>query len=144
MKIERYVSRKTMLALVIGALCVWVLSACGTANTRIPVPANGMATHNPTAEEMLRADPDADFFQWDDVIYTNGSSIDWVQDETVKAEAKVGTIGKKYEAGAAFENGMATKLPAGAEIYGASKHGASILIVKWEGHEVRYLAMLEG
>jgi hypothetical protein len=131
--------------------CWSVLGGCGATGSGGEVSSNGGAdasgsdaTHNPTAQEMLRENPDADFFQLGGVVYMNAASIDWVQAEELQAEEKIGTIAKEYKQGAAFEDGMATKLPKGAEIYKPDTHGSLILIVKWNGDESRYLALLEG
>ncbi|QHW33719.1 hypothetical protein GZH47_24925 [Paenibacillus rhizovicinus] len=126
------------------AVFVLLLMGCGEAGSGGTASINSEATHNPTAQEMLQDNPDADFFQLGDVIYVNAANIEWVQAEALKAEEKIDSIAKQYVQGGVFEDGMATKLPKGAEIYKPDTHGLLILIAKWDGHEVRYLAILEG
>lgn len=99
-------------------------------------------THNPTAKETLAQNPNADIFQHKGIIYTNASNIEWVRQTELTIGERVGTIKKQYTDGLTFGNEMATKLPVGAEIFDGG--GRSILIVKLEGKEIRYLGMLEG
>ncbi|MEC0229791.1 hypothetical protein [Paenibacillus alba] len=98
-------------------------------------------THNPTAKEILVQNPNADVFQHKGIIYTNASNIEWVQQTELTIGEKVGVIKSQYKKGLTFENEMATKLPVGVEIFDG---GRSILIVKLEGKEIRYLGMIEG
>lgn len=98
------------------------------------------STHNPTANEILAQNPNADIFQHKGIIYTNASNIEWVQQTELKIGESVGTIKKQYIDGITFENEMATKLPVGAEIF----ESGQILIVNLDGKEIRYLSLIEG
>ncbi|MFD0712700.1 hypothetical protein [Paenibacillus sp. GCM10027626] len=103
-----------------------------------------LTTHNPTAKEILAKTPNADIFQLGGIVYSNASDIDWVQAAKLTIETSIGTIKKEYKDGIAFEDEMATKLPAGTEIYEPVKNSGPILIVKLNGKEIRYLGLLEG
>ena len=102
------------------------------------------ATHNPTAEEVLTQNADADIFQFQGIVYENADHVDWVQQEKLTSGERVGKITKPYQEGLPFEDGMATKLPEGAEIFEPAKKSGPVLIVKWSGNEKRYLGLLEG
>ncbi|MBD3921729.1 hypothetical protein H8B09_23400 [Paenibacillus sp. PR3] len=102
------------------------------------------STHNPTAQEMIAQDPNADIFQYKGVIYNNASNIGWVQQEELTAGEKVGMITQQYKDGPKFEDEMATKLPVGVEIFEPIKKSGPVLIVKLNGKEVRYLGLIEG
>jgi len=103
-------------------------------------------TSNPTAMDILADNPDADIFQLQGIIYKNAKDIDWVQSEELSIGEKVGTIAKQYKEGMAFEDGMATKLPVGAEIYEPAEKVGPILLVRLGPNErvMRYLGLIEG
>lgn len=102
------------------------------------------ATHNPTAVEVLAQNADADIFQFQGIVYENADHVEWVQQDKLTIGERVGKITKPYQEGLPFEDGMATKLPTGAEIYEPAKKSGPVLIVKWNGNEKRYLGLLEG
>ncbi|GIQ65438.1 hypothetical protein PACILC2_40060 [Paenibacillus cisolokensis] len=122
---------------------VLILSGCQAAKIDAPKPF-AASTHNPTAHEILTGHSDADIFQWNGIVYTNASHIEWVQQEELSAGDQIGTIMKQYRDGLDFEDAMATKLPVGTEIYKPKGEGRLILIVKLNGGEVRYLGLIEG
>jgi len=99
---------------------------------------------NPTAKEILINDPNADIFQYKDIIYTNASDIEWVQQADLTIGKSVGTIQKQYQPDLAFEDEMATELPVGTVIYEPMKKRGPILIVVVNDEEVRYLGLIEG
>lgn len=103
-------------------------------------------TSNPTVMDILADNPDADIFQLQGIIYKNAKDIDWVQSEELSIGEKVGTIAKQYKEGMAFEDGMATKLPVGAEIYEPAEKVGPILLVRLDPNErvMRYLGLIEG
>ncbi|AGX02913.1 hypothetical protein B14911_16150 [Bacillus sp. NRRL B-14911] len=93
------------------------------------------------AEEVLRLDPDADIFQYDDVIYQ--TNIDWVEKLSLKKDAQIGEIQSRNENDTDFEDAMSNKLPVGAKIFSA-KEREDILLVESEGKVLKYLAIVEG
>lgn len=97
-----------------------------------------------TANEVLDQNPNADIFQLNGVIYSNASNIDWVQQEQLTLGKKIGTITNQYKDGQSFENGMATTLPVGGEIFEPAEKSGPILIIKLDNKEIRYLGLIEG
>jgi len=125
-------------------LCLAILAGCNQVEVGNSGKANDkLETHNPTAEEILSKDPDADIFQLDGIIYSNASHIEWVQTEDLTTGEAVGTITKQYADGLAFEDEIATILPVGTKIFKPLK-GGGILIVKLNDKEIRYLGLIEG
>ncbi|MEK8130982.1 hypothetical protein WMW72_24050 [Paenibacillus filicis] len=102
------------------------------------------STSNPTAQGMIKRNADADLFQWNGIVYVNASDIEWVQEADLTPGKSVGIIKKTYEAGIAFEDGMATKLPVHTEVFEPIKKNGLILIVKVHDKEIRYLGLVEG
>lgn len=126
------------LALVMAGF--FLLAGCDSTQGSTEVPSTG----NMTASEVLAQRPDADLFQWNGIVYMHAGDIDWVQQRELTSRDKIGTIAKQYRDGIAFEDGMATKLPVGAELYEPSNRGGPILLVKANGEEIRYLGLIEG
>jgi len=125
-------------------LCLVILAGCNQVEVGNAGKINDkFETHNPTAEEILSKDPDADIFQLNGIIYSNASNIDWVQTEELTAGEIIGTVTKQYTDGLAFEDEIATILPVGTEILKPLK-GGGILIVKVNDKEIRYLGLIEG
>ncbi|WJH33746.1 hypothetical protein N6H14_27640 [Paenibacillus sp. CC-CFT747] len=112
--------------------------------SRSVVDSPAIATHNPTAEEVLDQSPDADLIQFNGLVYLNAREVEWVQQAELTIGSMVGTIAKRYRSSFPFEEGMATKLPIGTELYESRERGGSILIVKFNGKQIRYLKMVEG
>lgn len=100
-------------------------------------------TKNPDAKEMLKLDKDADFFQWEGVIFL--ANVDWVDELKLTKRAEVGEITDNYsgENPDSFKNGMATKLPIGAKIYSVKEDGG-FLIVEYDGNVKHYMKIVEG
>ncbi|WNQ08864.1 hypothetical protein MJA45_14510 [Paenibacillus aurantius] len=103
-----------------------------------------IATHNPTAEEVLDQSPDADLFQFNGFVYLNAREVEWVQQSEWTIGSKVGTIAERYRSSFPFEEGMATRLPVGTELYESRERAATILIAKADGKQICYLKMVEG
>ncbi|MBP1933187.1 hypothetical protein [Ammoniphilus resinae] len=126
-------------------LCLAILGGCNQPEKNNAGDfAERIETHNPTAEETLAQNPDADIFELNGVVYSNASDIEWVQTTELTTGKNIGTITKQYKDGLVFEDQMATKLPIGTEIYEPLKGSGPILIVKLNGKEIRYLGLIEG
>ncbi len=80
-------------------------------------------------EQVLKENPDADLFEFKGSVYKTG--VDWIEEKDLTKGEQIGVISE----------GMATKLPKGAQIY-APKERRDILIVSYDGKEKRYLLML--
>jgi len=122
---------------------MFLLTACSQ-SVENNAESRARVTHNPTAEEVLTQNADADIFQFEGIVYENADHVDWVQQDELTRGERVGKITKQYQKGLPFEDGMATKLPEGAEIFEPAKKSGPVLIVKWNGNEKRYLGLLEG
>ena len=56
-------------------------------------------------EQVLKLNPDADFFVYDGKVYKTG--VDWIEDEELTKDERIGEISE----------GMANNLPVGAKIF---------------------------
>lgn len=102
-------------------------------------------TKNPTAEEILSLEPEANIFQFDGVIYQTG--IDWVEELTLTKDVQIGEIKNKNDTDTIFEDEMSNKLPVGAKIYSVKKGegiGGPILLVESKGKLLAYYGLVEG
>ncbi|MDT0162935.1 MULTISPECIES: hypothetical protein [Bacillus] len=126
---------RTLICLLIG---LTLFTAAGCANGE---ESTSVSVDTIDAEEVLRMDPDADIFQYDDVIYQ--TNIDWVEKLSLKKDAQIGEIQSRNKNDTDFENGMSNKLPVGARIFSA-KEREDILLVESEGKVLKYLAIVEG
>lgn len=115
--------------------CTIYLSGCTDAKTEVTV------SKHPDAEEVLRLDPNADFFQWEGLIYQ--TNIDWVNEIELTKYESVGEIEEMYDKNNYFRDGMANKLPIGTKIF-STKERKDILLVEDEGKTKKYLALVEG
>ena len=79
-------------------------------------------------EQVLKADKNADIFEFDEGIYKYG--IDWVNKEKLTKSEELGSI----------KEDMATKLPIGAKIYSVKEHNV-ILLVEYDNTSKAYLLM---
>src|SRR5690625_1126592 len=87
---------------------------------------------NPTAEQILLEDENADIFVLNDIVYTNAEHIEWVNEEKLTAGDEVGEIRKQTTDSDAFEDFTATKLTVGTKIYNPVEN-SSVYIVKVDG-----------
>ncbi|KPH70546.1 hypothetical protein NSA56_18350 [Oceanobacillus caeni] len=92
----------------------------------------------PTAQEVLRDDPDADIFQIKGIIYKTG--IEWVNDVNVTKDKEIGII--KETSKSKFKDGTASKLSPNTKIFSTNEE--YILIVEENGVVKKYLALSEG
>ena len=98
---------------------------------------------NPTAEEMLESNPQADLLQYQGIVYVNAKGIDWVQEEGLEIGERVGEI-KRQSNELPYADLTATKLPEGTELFMPEKKGGDILIAVRDGEKIPYLGMREG
>lgn len=122
-----------------------LISVVGCSNSLNSASVESVETGNPSAEEVLALDPDADIFQFDGIIYQTG--IDWVEELTLTKDEKVGEITHKNETDTNFEDGMSNRLPVGAKIYSVEERdeiGGPILLVEFRGSLLSYYGLIEG
>lgn len=93
------------------------------------------------AEEVLTLNPDADIFQFGDLIYE--TNIDWVDELTLTPDEAVGEIKILNDSTTDFENETANKLPVGTVIYSTKEH-SDMLVVDIDGQFKNYYALVEG
>ncbi|MFZ3579637.1 hypothetical protein [Virgibacillus sp. DJP39] len=129
------ITRKLSLILLLSIILV----ACNNQTTED----SGDQMGNPTAEEILSKNKDADIFLLNGVVYSNAEDIEWVNEQELTSDEEVGEIKKQTKDSKAFENYSATKLPVGTKLYKPVKKG-DIYIVKVDGKEIRYLGLREG
>ncbi|KGP91815.1 hypothetical protein N780_15695 [Pontibacillus chungwhensis BH030062] len=112
------------------------LAACNNETTESDIG-------NPTAEEILSKNNEADIFVLNGVVYSNAEDLEWVYEKELTLGKEVGEIKKQTQEGDEFENLSASKLPVGTEIY-APVEKENIYIVKVNDKEIRYLGLREG
>lgn len=98
-------------------------------------------TNNPDAEEVLALEPNANIFQYDNIIYK--THIDWVDELDVTKDEQIGAIKEINKEETNFKNEMSNNLPVGAKIFSAKERG-DVLIVEYEDITLKYLAIVEG
>lgn len=103
-------------------------------------------SHNPTPEEILLENKDADIFLVDDLVFINAEDVTWVQEEKLIIEKEIGKIEKQSSDSKVFENFTASKLPVGTKVYEPKENivGGFIYIVKKDNEEIRYVGLSEG
>lgn len=119
-----------------------MLAACSNNNKENET--NEESIGNPTPEEILSDDKDADIFLMDGTVYTNAKDIEWVNEEELTAGEKVGEIKSQTDDSEEFENFTASKLPAETDIYEPEEKKGPIYIIKLDGEEIPYMGLIEG
>lgn len=128
------VIRKTIYILIVLALMTITGCAKESETTKATIDSIN-------AEEVLSLDPDSDIFQYEGVIYK--TNIEWVAELSLTKDLQIGEIKTKNDVNTDFKDEMANKLPVGTKIYSAKERG-DILIVEFEGGNLKYLAIVEG
>lgn len=136
-----------IIVLSVGALLVGCGNASGNNGSSGENNSNKGATGvdvtgNPDAEEILSMAPDANIFQYDDLIYETG--IDWVEEKPLTKDKQVGEIKETRDKGINFKNGTANKLPVGSKIFTTKEESKMFLLVESEGKILKYYALVEG
>lgn len=124
---------------------ILLICAVGCSSPLDSASVESVVAENPTAEDVLASNPNADIFQFDGVIYQTG--IDWVEELTLTKDEKVGEIIHKNETDTNFEDEMSNKLPVGAKIYSVEEReeiGGPILLVEFRGNLLSYYGLVEG
>lgn len=101
-----------------------------------------ISSSNPTAQEVLEQDSDADILMYNGIVYN--TNVDWVDELTLTKGEEVGEINEQADEGNYdYSNGMANKLSVGSIIFEA-KEREDVLIVEDKGEEHYYYALVEG
>ena len=72
---------------------------------------------NPNPEVFL-SKHNADIFYWEGLVYTDGSSLDWVQDTNYQIKEEAGEITNQTSEAEKFIDKSANVLPVGTKIFG--------------------------
>ncbi|REK77038.1 hypothetical protein [Paenibacillus paeoniae] len=120
---------------------VMVLAGCGTGTFEKKNGTIPNSIGNPTVQEVLKGNPEANMIMYNDVVLVSG--IDWVDEvELTKGEFLL-EITLKTDDAEQFENGAANQLPIGTKIYGAKERG-DIVIAETDAGDIRYFKLVEG
>ncbi|MCM2677463.1 hypothetical protein [Alkalicoccobacillus plakortidis] len=113
----------------------------GCTNNNEPVTISN-SEENPTAEEVLKENSEADILMYYGTIYN--TNVDWVDELTLTKGDQVGEIKEQAtEGNYDYSNEMANKLSVGSMIFEA-KERDDVLIVEDNGETHYYYALVEG
>ncbi len=96
---------------------------------------------NPTAQEVLRMDSNANIFMYRDTIYNAG--VSWVGELNLTKDVQVTEISHQSNVGKDFKNGTANKLEVGTKIFRVKERN-DILIAETEKGDIRFYQLVEG
>lgn len=126
-------------------LCCFMIVGC-TNNGELETNKHGeletnkeetITTHNPTVEEILLQDPDADILYIDDIVYA--TNIDWVDELALTKGEEIGEVEKNTTSSKEFINKTANVLPVGTKIYRAKERNGMLI-----ADDKYYYALVEG
>lgn len=101
-----------------------------------------VSTENPDAEEVLSMDPEADIFQYNNLIHVTG--IEWIEEKSLTKDKQIGEILETSDIGTNFKDGTANELPIGSKIFTTKEESEMFLLVESEGKIIKYYALVEG
>lgn len=119
-------------------ILLFIIAGCNSGNR--PVTGES-STSNPTAEDILSDNPNANIFMFTDIIYNTG--IPWVDELELHKDQVVTEILEQSGDGKEFKNGTATQLPVGTKIY-STQERSDILIAETEDGDIRFYGLVEG
>lgn len=102
---------------------------------------NSNVSRNPTAEEVLRMDPNANILMHRNTIYNAG--IDWVNKLELSKDQEITEIIEQREDGKKFKNGTANKIIVGTKIFSVKERN-DILIAETKEGDIRFYNLVEG
>ncbi|MGE7111775.1 hypothetical protein [Lysinibacillus sp. NPDC047702] len=98
---------------------------------------------NPTARSFLKENPQADIFQYNQLIYSKITEPELANENLIRS-VKLGKIKKMTSSSLFFKNFYATKLSIGTEIFATNEHNTYTIIVELDGEQRIYKALVEG
>jgi len=98
--------------------------------------------NNATPEEILKDNPNADFFIIDNTVYKNAEDVQWVKDISIKEGSALGRI-NKTKVKRNFKNWNATVLSISTEIYKFQGRD-DIVLAKKDDKYIPYIRYVEG
>ncbi|SET18284.1 hypothetical protein SAMN05216389_106205 [Oceanobacillus limi] len=108
------------------------------------------STHNPTAREIIKENPNADIIKLDGLVYSNVSDQDRIREQNILVGEKIGEVKKKSSSTWWYQDFYATKLPTGTEIYTIDEDSYEkgdapfYILVKQDEKIFIYQALIEG
>ncbi|WP_223638904.1 hypothetical protein [Planococcus sp. 4-30] len=126
-------------------ICLMILLffISGCTNDSIDQPVNDATLGNPTPEERLLENPDADIIMIDNVTYIKAEEIDGRIESDLAIGEKVLEVKMQSTNASDFKTGTASKLPVGTEIFKA-KNPRSGYIAVVNGEMRLYISRGEG
>ena len=96
---------------------------------------------NPTAEDVLRMNPNANILMFKDTIYNAG--VDWVNELRLTKDKVITEIIAQTVSGKEFMDGTANKLKIGTKIFSVKERN-DILIAETNNGDIRFYMLVEG
>lgn len=127
--------KKLPVLLLIIIMVLLALSGCKADQTQTH------STSNPTAEEVLSDNPNANIFMYKETIYNAG--VSWVDELELTKDQLITEIIKKSDNRNGYVDGTANKLSVGTKIYSVKERG-DILIAETPDGDIRFYNLVEG
>lgn len=99
------------------------------------------AIGNPTAQDVLSMDANANILMYEDTIYHAG--VPWVEALQLTKDVQLTEIRRQSKVGTDFQNGTANQLEAGTKIFRVKERN-DILIAETEKGDIRFYQLVEG
>lgn len=96
---------------------------------------------NPTAQEVLRMDSNANIFMYRETVYNAG--VPWVDELKLTKDIQVTEINHQSNNGKDFNNGTANKLEIGTKIFRVKERN-DVLIAETGNGDIRFYQLVEG
>ncbi len=135
-RVSKMVSKMKKLFVMI--LIFIMLTGC---NSNESTGEKGEFIGNPTAENVLEGNPEANIFMYSDIIYSAG--VSWVDEMNLTKDKQITEIAQQKSNGEYFENGTANKLTVGTKIFSV-KERSDILIAETKEGDIKYFKLVEG
>lgn len=101
------------------------------------------AAAHPQAADILGSNPEADIFQWENIIYANAENAGWLEEQDYQKKEKLGEIQRTSSNPDYFNDGTASALPEGTPVYGSSDNENQRLTVETEKGTTVYIGLFE-
>lgn len=113
------------------SMCLMILLffIAGCTNDSIDQPTNDATSGNPTPEERLSENPDADIIMIDNITHINAEEIDRRIEGDLAIGEKVLEVKVQSTNASDFKTGTASKLPVGTEIFKAKNPSSGYIAV---------------
>lgn len=93
-------------------------------------------------KRYLKNNPEADIFQWENVVYANAESAGWLEEEDFSRGEQIGEVQRTSKNPYRFQDGTASQLETGSAVY-RSENGDNHLTVDTEEGVVVYIGLVE-